>query len=262
MSSLPLTAEQRAQKWGTVAKIAAVAALGFLVSPFVLSAIQGVLGLLALAAIYGTVWVTLPAIGDAAKNLRLKLVRAEAARDPIGTLQNEHLRQSAMLEERKIGMETSSGAIRSLNETIRKLEAEFPDSPELPQMRQDYADLRAIEQQRADQWAEAYVTLGMFKKEIERAKRVWDVALALAKARGASGLSEEEWQATLKRDTSFDAIRLKLNSEMSALSTEKMQADADRILKGKVAAKALPSGTDRPVINVTGTAAASVVRAS
>ena len=59
----------------------------------------------------------------------------------------------------------------------------------------------------------------------------------MAKARGVSGLSEEEWQAKMKAETSFDAIRAKLNTEMSALNTEKMQADADRILKGKTAPK-------------------------
>ena len=53
----------------------------------------------------------------------------------------------------------------------------------------------------------------------------------------SSYAQKEEWQAKMKAETSFDAIRTKLNTEMSALNTEKMQADADRILKGKTTAK-------------------------
>ena len=92
----------------------------------------------------------LPAIQNAAANLRLKLVKSEAARNPVETLQLEHQRQSQMLEERKAAIETMSGAIRTLADTIKKLASEFPDSPELEQMKQDYADLRSIEQSRME----------------------------------------------------------------------------------------------------------------
>lgn len=241
MSSTLQTTEQRAQKWGTVAKIASIGIIGFFVSPFVLSAITGVLGLATLAIIYGITWVTLPAIGDFGKNMRLKMIKEVAARDPIGTLQNEHSRQSSLLEDRKEAIETMSGAIRTLAETISKLEREFPDSPELAQMKQDYSDLRIIEQSRMEGWQQAYLTLGEFAKEIKRASRIWEVAVAMAKARGASGLSDEEWNAKMKAETSFDAIRTKLNTEMSALNTEKMQADAERILRSKTTINVTPA---------------------
>jgi hypothetical protein len=228
--------DPRAKFWARIASGAAILGVSFVVAPYVWIALGGLAGLIAAGAVLLTTWMLLPAIQNAAANLRLKLVKAEAARNPVETLQLEHQRQSQMLEERKAAIETMSGAIRTLAEAIQKLAREFPDSPELEQMKQDYADLRSIEQSRMDGWKEAYSTLGEFAKEIKRAARIWDVATAMAKARGASGLSEEEWQAKMKAETSFDAIRTKLNTEMSALNTEKMQADADRILKGKTAA--------------------------
>lgn len=234
----PDTLDPRAKFWARIAAGAAVLVAGFFIAPYVWVALGGLLGLLAAGGVMLTTWMLLPALQDAAASWRLKLIKAQAAANPVETLNLEHLRQSEILEERKVAIETMSGAIRTLAETIRKLEAEFPDSSELAQMREDYADLRSIEKSRMEGWQEAYATLGEFAKEIKRASRIWDVALAMAKARGASGLTEEEWQAKMKAETSFDAIRTKLNTEMSALNTEKMQIDADRLLKGKTAAKA------------------------
>ena len=235
--STPLTNEQRAKRWGIAAKVAAVGVFGFFVAPFILQSIAGLLGVAVFAGLSIALWSVLPVIGDMAANTRLKLMKAEAARNPVETLQNEHKRQSLMLEDRKNGIETMSGAIRTLAETIHQLEREFPDSSELPQMKQDHAELLTLEQSRRQGWQEAYISLGEFAKEIKRVSRIWDVAQAAAKARQQSGLTETEWAAKLKTDTSSHSIRTQLNTQLAALSVEKMQSDADRILKGRTAPK-------------------------
>lgn len=234
--------DPRARFWGRIAAGTAVLGVGFVVAPYIWLALGGLLGLsIAAVALLGT-WMVLPALTNKAANLRLKLVKMEAATNPTETLQLEHRRQSEALETRKEGIETLSGAIRVVAETISKLEREFPDSPELAQLRSDEADLRSYEATVAEEWKACYVTLGEFAQEIRRAGRLWDAALAIAKARGMSGLSRNEWEGKMKTETSFDAIRQKLNTGLAGLNTDKMRADADRILKGKTAAKALPSG--------------------
>ncbi len=255
MSTSILTPEQKAARWGTAAKIAAVGVVGFLVSPFILSALAGVVGLIVLAGIYGTTWMLLPAIGDWGKSVRLKCVKAQAAANPVETLQEEHRRQSVQLDERKEAITKMDGAIRTLDQTINALVREFPDSSEIPQMRADSAELHALKDSRDADWQEAYVNHGLFEKEIQRVKRLWEVSLAAAAARQQSGLSEDEWMAKLKTQTSIDAIRTKLNEQLSSLSTERMQADAQRILKGRMTVNvtptqaSLPAPDDRNVID-------------
>ncbi len=240
-SSAPL--DPRARFWARAATGAAILVGGFVIAPYIWIALGGLIGLgTAIGVLAGTLYA-LPVIAAKAANLRLKLIKSEAATNPVETLQGEHARQTELLNERRKGIETMAGAVRVLKETIGKLEREFPDSPELEQMKADYGELKGLEDSRNADWQEAYVTLGMFAKEIQRASRIWDVAQAAARARGLSGLTQDEWMAKLKTETSFDSIRTKLNTELSALSTERMQVDADRILKGKLAERAKPAAT-------------------
>ncbi len=247
--------DPRAQFWGKAVKALAVV-FGFaILGPVFWAAFGGAVGACLCALTWwGTYYMRHWWFMKAA-NIRLKAIRSEAARNPVETLREEHRRQSVQLEDRKKGVEQLGGAIRTLDQTIDALQAEFPDSPELPQLREDQAELELLHQSRSEEWQAAYVSLGEFDREITRVSRLWEVSLAAARARQQSGLTEEEWMGKLKTQTSLDAIRTNLNTQLAALNTERMQTDAQRILKGKVAAKALPAGTERPVINVTNTAA-------
>lgn len=240
--SSPLS-DPRARLAARIAAGALILGVGFVVAPFVYTAITGVAGLIAAGALIGTTVMLLPWAQTKAANLRLKLVKMEVAANPVESLQVEHARQTEDLNSRKVGLETLSGAIRVVAETIRKLEAEFPDSSELEQLRQDHADLRDHEAAVKAEWQACYVTLGEFAQEIRRAGRLWEAALAIAKARGLSSLSKAEWEGKMKTETALDSIRLKLNTGLAGLSTDRMQANADRILKGQLAAKAAPKAS-------------------
>lgn len=242
MSTTPVSdLDPRAKTWGNVAKY------GFLIlglavfAPVLWLALGGLLGLIALGVTWTATWMLRPWVFMKAANLRLHFIKSEAARNPTETLQEEHRRQSVILEERKGGVESMAGAIKTLDQAIDGLERDFPDSPELPQMREDQAELTKLLRARQDDWKQAYVTLGEFAKEIQRVGKLWEVSLAAAKARQQSGLTEDEWISKLKTQTAIDSVRTNLNTQLSALTTENMQAEADRILKGKAAARALPA---------------------
>ncbi len=248
MSSTPASpiTDPRAQKWGNVAKhgfigLAAVFGLAIL-APVLWAAFGGFIALIGLTGLAVGSWTLRPWVFSKAANIRLKLIKREAAKNPVETLQGEHLRQSQILDERKRGIEDQAGANRSLDQIIDKLQEEFPDSPELPQLRADQAELESLLKARSADWQEAYVSLGLFAKEIQRVSRLWEVSLAAARARRQSGLTEEEWLSKLKTQTSIDAIRTHLNTQLSALNIENMQAEADRILKGRTA-KRTPAPT-------------------
>jgi hypothetical protein len=239
-TSTPIT-DPRAQRWGSFVKWI-VLIIGFAIfAPVIWLAVGGLFGFILFAAVLLGTWILKEPAYTWAANMRLKLIKAEVAKNPVETLQAEHLRQSTILEDRKKGLESMSGAIRTLKQAINNLEAEFPDSPELPQMREDYTELVRLEKARQEDWQMAFVSLGEFAKEIRRVGKLWEVSLAAARARQQSGLTEDEWLSKMKTETSIDTIRTSLNTQLAALSTERMQADANRILKGRAAAQATPS---------------------
>lgn len=242
METTDIINDPRARRWAAAARWLLLFPLGFVIAPYIFTALFGLAGLL--LGVLGMVatWMLRPWVTSVAANLRLKLIKVEAAKNPVETLQAEHLRNAGILEDRKEGIEAMGSAVRTLDQAIDSLQNEFPDSPELPQMREDQAELMGLLQSRSEEWQAAYVTHGEFAKEIKRVGKLWEVSLAAAKARQQSGLTEDEWTAKLKTQTAIDSIRSSLNTQLSSLTTERMQADAERILRGRSVKQAIPDG--------------------
>lgn len=242
MSTTSIT-DPRAQRWGNIIKWITLI-LGFaIIGPVVWLAIGGLVGFIIFAAIYLATWMLRKPAEVWAANMRLKMIKQAVAQNPVETLQEEHRKQTIELNNRKKAIEEMGGAIRTLDEAIDSLEREFPDSPELPQMRQDQEELMKLEAARQQDWQEAYIALGEFQREIRRVGKLWEVSLAAARARKQSGIAEEEWMSKMKTETAIDSIRTHLNTQLAALNTERMQSDAQRILKGRQAQQALPKAT-------------------
>ena len=225
--------DPRASKFGNIIKVLFLVFSFAFLAPFFWLAIGGLVGFIVFATIGLSAWMLRPFVFTKAANLRLALLKRAVAENPVETLQDEHLRQTKILNESKSGIETMSGAIRTLDQAIDDLQSEFPDSPELPQMREDQAELIKLLENREAEWTQAYITLGEFAKEIKRVEKLWQVSVAAASARKKSSLTEDEWSAQLKTNTAIDTVRLSLNTQLSGLRIDGMQAAADKILKGK-----------------------------
>src|SRR6187399_3421311 len=100
MSNTPSFDDPRAKRWGLFAKYAALLVTGFIVAPYIWVAIGGLIGLIAAAGVFGITWMTKDWLYMKAGNMRLSLIKREAATNPVETLQAEHLRNSEMLQER------------------------------------------------------------------------------------------------------------------------------------------------------------------
>lgn len=112
------TNDPRVKRWGNFAKGAVFLVFGFLMAPFIFTAITGLLGLIAGLVIVGTAWTVLPAIEDKAKNMRLKLIKAEAAKNPIETLENDYKQKSIELDKRKTAIEQLKGRIMTFADGV------------------------------------------------------------------------------------------------------------------------------------------------
>lgn len=228
MSSLPLTPDQRAQRWGVVAKYAALLVVGFFVAPYIFTAITGLVGLAVAGALMLGTWVALPSIQAGAANLRLKLIKAEAAKNPIETLQNEYLRRSQALNERKTKIEQLAAKTNGFGTKLQGFKRDYPSEA---QVYQDIYDKMVLLLKRSrEQWVLAERQLGAFDREIEKAKAKWDMALAAADLRQDAGQVEAEFFAKLRVECSFDAIELGMNTAFAQLDTLLMESDTVQAL--------------------------------
>lgn len=192
----------------------------FFFAPIAATVIQGLAGLIVVTIIgCGSVFVA-PLIAQRAGNFRLKLIKAEAAKNPMETLQNDLREKTIALDNRKTAIKTLDAKIRTFSDKVDGLKDRFgaQDSAYI-KMSHDLIDLRRVLTSSSDKWNEAQRQLGLYSNEVDRAGMIWDAAQAAAAAQESSGLTEGEFYAKLKSETAFTSIQDNYNSALASLDT-------------------------------------------
>lgn len=212
--------DPRAKRWGNFAKYAALLVVGFFVAPFIWVAIGGLIGLIAAALLMGGVWMSRHWIYSVMANARLKLVKAEARKNPVETLEEDLRRKHVALDERKTNIEKLNAQIRTFADKVDDILNRYGKTDTgYVKLSRDLSDLKRIYKHRCDKWNEARQSLDRFAEEIDRAKMIWEAACAAAAARETSGLTEDEFFAKLKTETAFDTIQDNYNQALASLDT-------------------------------------------
>lgn len=226
MTTTNTTIDPRAKRWGTFAKWAAMLTIGFFVAPYIWVAIGGLIGMIVAGGILLATWMLLPAAEAAAANMRLKLIKQEAARNPVETLQIDLRNKTVALDERKTAIERLNGQIRTFADKVDEIKNKYgvQDGGYI-KLNEDLGYLRRVALQRAAKWKEAHAQLIRYGEEIDRASMIWDAGQAAAAARESSGFTEEDFYAKLRSETAFDSISNSYNEALASLDTSMLEAD-------------------------------------
>ena len=219
----PPTIDPRAKRWGVIAKYAALVAIGFFVAPWIFTAITGLIGLIIAGGILLAVWMLAPAVQTAAQNMRIKLIKGEAARNPIETLQNEYLRRDQALNERKNKIETLAAKTAGFKSKLDQFKRDYPSDAQAYQ--EIYDKMVLLLKRSREQWMIAERQLQAFDGEIEKAKAKWEMAQAANQLRTDAGQVEAEFFAKLRVESSLDAIETGMNAAFAQLDTLLMESD-------------------------------------
>jgi hypothetical protein len=238
--------DPRARRWAVVAKYGALLAVGFAAAPYVFTAITGLIGLVVAGALMLGTWMLLPFIGDAAANFRLRLIKAEASKNPIETLENESLRRAQLLQVRQEKIESLAAKTAGFGSKLQQFKRDFPADAQSYQ--EIYDKMVELLKRSRDQWKIADAQKDQFDREIVRAKAKWAMAIAASDLRKDAGQVESEFFAKLRVESSLDSIEMGMNSAFAQLDTLLMESES---------VQALPSG-ERPAINVTSTVKSTV----
>lgn len=251
MNTNTLVNDPRAKRWGAAAKWLLLFPVGFVIAPYVFTALWGLAGLV--IGVLGMVATKMlaPWVYAKAANIRLKLIKAEASKNPVETLQDDLRTKTVALDERKTNIEKLNGQIRTFADKVDDIKSRYgPGDPGFVKLSADLTDLRRIYAHRCEKWKAARAQLERFGEEIERANMIWEAGQAAAAARETSGLTEEEFFAKLRTDTAFDAIQSSYNEALASLDTAMLDEPV----------KALPAPDARPVIELTSAQPSKVAR--
>lgn len=213
--------DPRARRWGNFAKIAALIVVGFFIAPFIWIAIGGLIGLFVAIVLCVAAWMIRPWIYSVAANARLALVKAEAQRNPVETLEEDLRKKTVALDGRRTNIELLNGQIRTFSDKVDGVREKYgKENSAYIKLNTDLSDLRRCYKQRCEKWNEAHRQLGLFAEQIEFAKTIWDASLTAMAAKETSGMSEDEFFAKLKTDTAIDTIQANYNLAIASLDTD------------------------------------------
>lgn len=216
--------DPRAKRWGNIAKYIFLFFALAIFAPFIWLAVGGLIGLVLLVAIWVAAWMVRPWVFTKAANLRIMLLKHEAAKNPIPTLQENLRKENVALDERKSKIEKLNSAIRNFDSQIQEIANKYgKQHPAYIQMSKDLIDLRRIYADRCNKWNKAMKELKRFADEIECAQTVWDASQAAAAAREASGLTEDDWMTELKTKTALDSVQNSYNEALASLDTAMLE---------------------------------------
>jgi hypothetical protein len=212
--------DKKRKRTETLVKVGLLCVAAFFFAPIAATVVTGLVGLIVAGSIGCGVIFFAPWVAQKAGNLRLRLITAEAAKNPIQTLQGDLRDKTIALDNRKTAIENLNGQIRTFSDRVDAIADKYgKNDPSYVKLSGDLADLKRVYVDRCKKWNEAHKQLGLFGDQIDRAKMIWDAGLAAASARESSGLTEGEFYAKLKSDTAFDAIQNNYNTALASLDT-------------------------------------------
>ena len=201
-------------------KIAGGAVGCLVVAPLTFFILQGLLGVLAIAAAGVVAFTAIqlaPWYGDKVANWRMKLITAEAEANPIETMQNIDIQRTKELNDKDQYLEDWETEISNFDDELVSIKKEYPEeAPRYELMSQAmHTDLTEA---RSEQEG-ARKDLLEFEKAIKKAKSLYKIALAAQKVESFNVRDEAKVLQDIKTQVAFDSVRSNLNRSFARMNT-------------------------------------------
>jgi len=219
--SLTPSADEKARRTAAIIKVILFILLGLIAAPIAFLAIKGLIGLIAAVVIAFTAITIAPVVGEMAANWKLKALKDEAARNPIETLQRELLRRQQLLDDQKPKIERFETKILNFEGKLAGFKRQYPD--EAPRFERTLGSMKQLLALRKERYQEAKTNLAQFELETQKARAIWEMGQA-AKDASEGGMTEDDFYAKLKTDTSIEAIEESMNQAFARLESSLLES--------------------------------------
>jgi hypothetical protein len=247
-----LTPEQRKQRTELVIKVVGLLGVCLVLGPLATTLAAGgmaLAGLIVGAAALFTVVKFIPWFALKIGNARLKAIKAEAAKNPVETLQNDYQKRQTALGEFRQKIVNFSAEVKNFADKLVDFNKRFP--AEAPKFKEQLAKMKQLLDLRQKKYQQAQDNLGAYELEIQKAGAIWDMGQAAAKMNEAAGMTEEDFLQKIQVETALDSITINLNEAFADLEISLMDDDKEKA-KELYAQKQQQLGEG--VIDVTATA--------
>lgn len=224
--------EIKQRKWQliglTVGALAVIIALG----PLYLTILHGIGAFAALVAtvfIGITVWNFVPWFSVKLANWRLKALKAEAAKNPIETLENRYLQLKENLLKQRDNIKARVAIAKKIFSQITDFEQKFnKTSPR----RDAYQKLNQLIDLAKGRYKKAALALVNFGQVIEEKRADWEIVLSMNEANKLAQAGED-FTSKLMQDTALNTIQQGLDLAFAELDAAVMDENIEKLLNGQ-----------------------------
>jgi hypothetical protein len=216
---------QTREKIELVTKIGIALVAIFLVAPFIFVLVKGLIGLAAAVTIAGVFIALAPAASLVIANLGVSMLKFEAARNPVETLQNEYREKAQQLEEKKEAIETGTAKFKTFESKVASLKKRFPD--EAQQFESQLNGMRDLIEIRKEKYKAAAQELAGFQEIVGKADAIWQVSQALNDMTTGQDATDE-FYSELRTKTALDSVQESLGRSFAALDTSLLEEEVEK----------------------------------
>lgn len=202
-------------KWG----LGLAAAL--IISPVIFMIVKGLVGL-AIAGVVGLAIINFaPVLSMKFANWKLKGIKAEAARNPVETMQHVYMEKESSLAAFLDGIEEFATEVNNFEDELATFKRQFPN--EAPKFDKTFDAMQTLLKRRRQRYSEAKNALYQFSAEINKADAIWKMGLAAQKLTKAAGQTDDDFMQRIKTETAIDSVQSSLNRAMAELETSLLE---------------------------------------
>jgi len=192
--------------------------------PFIVAG-AGALAALTVTAIVGlTVINFLPWFAMKLANWKLKALKAEAAANPIETMENLYKEKESALVQIRSNLQEFHGVVQSLYDEIQEHNRNYPNRPS--SFQEKYEKMKELLALRGAKYKQAQANLKKFSDLIDEKRSDWKVAQAAAKASKLANVGED-FMSKLMADTAVDSVQSSLNTAFAELEVSLLDEQTD-----------------------------------
>lgn len=221
-------------KWAT---LAATAIMLVLIAPYVMAAIQGLVGIAVLAVLGGTMVALTPWTARKLANLQLSLLKGEARANPIETRQTLALQARERIRQAETEWRTLATEVRNFGDMVSGLRTTQPE--DAASFEDQLRDLTRLVEVRKNAISEARKRADEFDAATERAARKWQVALAAQRMQKLSGAQKDDALNKLLAQESLDSVQAAMNRALVDLDVA-LAAEVPPMLSAPSASTPVP----------------------
>jgi hypothetical protein len=199
-----------------------------IIAPIIGMLIQGMVGLV-VAGIVALITIQLaPWFADVIANWRLKLIKHEASKNPVETLQNDFIKRQAALASFAEAITNFATAIKNFNDKLAGFKKQWTDE-EATKFTEQLDKMKQLLELRRRKYSEAEQALQEYSIQIKKAESIWIMGQEAAKMTAAAGMTDEDFLQKLKVDTALDSVSSTMNRAFAELETSLMEEKKETI---------------------------------